>query len=97
MPDGDAVGDVVGDVVGDAFGDVVGDAFGDVVGDAVGCAIAGKVGLHRSEPTSIIIVVNPQVSDRKKAELLVLLKSFVFPKVFCVIFILWYLLYYLPK
>jgi hypothetical protein len=66
VPDGDAVGDVVGDAFGDAFG----------------CAIALKVGLNRSEPITIIIVVNPQVSDRKKAEQVVLLKSFVFTIIF---------------
>ena len=77
MPDGDAVGDVVGDAIGDVVGDAVGDAFG--------CAIALKVGLNRSEPINIIIVVNPQVSKRKKAELLVLLKSFVFTIIFCLI------------
>jgi hypothetical protein len=42
-----------------------------------------RVGLNRSKLTIIIIVVNPQVSDRKKAEQEVLLKSFVFSKIFC--------------
>ena len=49
-----------------------------------------RVGLNRSKLTMIIIVVNPQVGDRKKAEQEVLLKSFVFSIIFCVIFIVCY-------
>jgi hypothetical protein len=49
-----------------------------------------RVGLNRSKLTIIIIVVNPQVSDRKKAEQEVLLKSFVFSIIFCVIFLVCY-------
>ncbi|MEG4528725.1 hypothetical protein QUB61_39460 [Microcoleus sp. C2D2] len=35
-------------------------------------------------------MVNPQVGDRKKAEPEVLLKSFVFSRIFCVIFLVGY-------
>ena len=49
-----------------------------------------RVGLNRSKLTIIIIVVNPQVSDCKKAEQEVLLKSFVFSIIFCVIFLVCY-------
>jgi hypothetical protein len=49
-----------------------------------------RVGLNRSKLTIIIIVVNPQVGDRKKAEQEVLLKSFVFSIIFWVIFLVCY-------
>jgi hypothetical protein len=49
-----------------------------------------RVGLNRSKLTIIIIVVNPQVSDRKKAEQEVLLKSFVLSIIFCLIFLVGY-------
>jgi uncharacterized membrane protein YczE len=49
-----------------------------------------RVGLNKSKLTIIIIVVNSQVGDRKKAELLVLLKSFVFSRIFWVIFLVCY-------
>jgi hypothetical protein len=50
-----------------------------------------RVGLTRSNLTIIIIVVNPQVGDRQKAEQEVLLKSFVFSIIFLVIFLVCYL------
>jgi hypothetical protein len=49
-----------------------------------------RVGLNRSKLTIIIIVVNPQVGYRQKAEQEVLLKSFVFSIIFCVIFLVCY-------
>jgi len=49
-----------------------------------------RVGLNRSKLTIIIIVVNPQVGDRQKAEQEVLLKSFVFSINFWVIFLVCY-------
>ena len=52
--------------------------------------LAARVRLNRSKLTIIIIVINPQVSDRKKAEQEVLLKSFVFSRTSCVIFLVCY-------
>ena len=49
-----------------------------------------RVGLNRNKLTIIIIVVNPQLGDRKKAEQEVLLKSFVISIIFCVIFLVCY-------